>query len=140
MRFETKILPVKYSYLAPDGSEIRLLPNVIGGGLAHCTIPSGCVSKPVYHKTVEEIWYFIEGQGEVWRNLNELEEITDVYAGLSLTVPVATKFQFRNTGAGPLRFIIATIPQWPGPQEAEEAVGAWTATETAGFGPSGETS
>ena len=32
----TAQLPKDYDYLAPDGSEIRLLPEVAGGGLAHC--------------------------------------------------------------------------------------------------------
>jgi quercetin dioxygenase-like cupin family protein len=67
MEFETKRLPEKADYLAPDGSEIRLLPTMNGGGLAHCTLPPGGVSKPVYHRTVEEIWYCIKGDGEVWR-------------------------------------------------------------------------
>ncbi|MEK6283898.1 MAG: hypothetical protein AABN95_26395 [Acidobacteriota bacterium] len=34
-----KTLPEQYDYLAPDGSEIRLLPDVSGGGLAHCRLP-----------------------------------------------------------------------------------------------------
>jgi hypothetical protein len=35
----TAQLPTDYDYLAPDGSEIRLLPEVGGEGLAHCTLP-----------------------------------------------------------------------------------------------------
>lgn len=48
-------------------------------------------------------------------------------AGTSLTIPPRTAFQFRNTGMGPLRILIVTMPPWPGPQEAEEAVGVWPA-------------
>src|SRR5436309_770304 len=60
--------------IAPDGSEIRLLVN--GGGLpvgatraslCEVTLPAGQVSRPVWHRTVEELWYVLAGQGEVWR-------------------------------------------------------------------------
>lgn len=118
MRFETKELPKNHDYLAPDGSEIRLLPDMHGGGLAHCTLPPGGVSKPVYHRTVEEIWYCLAGQGQVWRKLEGQEEVVDFFSGISLTIPVGTHFQFRNTGAELLQFIIATMPPWPGPEEA----------------------
>jgi hypothetical protein len=37
-------------YLAPDGSEIRLLPAMKGGGLCHCTLPVGRTSSPVAHR------------------------------------------------------------------------------------------
>lgn len=126
MKFETIVLPTEYSHIAPDGSEIRLLPTMIGGGLAHCKLPVDGVSEAVYHQTVEEIWYFIEGKGQIWRKQDELEEITDVYPGLSLTIPIATRFQFRNTGDIPLQFIIATMPPWTGPSEAVKAAeGKW---------------
>ena len=125
--FETKSLPEKVDYPAPDGSEIRLLPTMNGGGLAHCTLSVDGVSKPVYHKTVEEIWYFLEGAGQVWRKQGEREEVKDVEPGVSLTIPVGTQFQFKNTGDKPLKFIIVTMPPWPG---ADEAValekGFWT--------------
>ena len=120
LSFETKVLPEEYDYPAPDGSEIRLLPTMNGGGLAHCTLPVGGVSKPVYHRTVEEIWYFLEGKGEVWRKQDENEEVVTVYQGVSLTIPVGSHFQFRNTGDVPLCFIIVTMPPWPGKQEAVE--------------------
>jgi mannose-6-phosphate isomerase-like protein (cupin superfamily) len=120
IRFETRLLPESYDYLAPDGSEIRLLPTMNGGGLAHCALPTGGVSRPVYHKTVEEIWFFLEGEGQVWRSQGDPEEPVNVYPGMSLTIPTGTHFQFRNTSDVPLRFIIVTMPPWPGPDEAVE--------------------
>ena len=125
-RFETKRLPQDYDYLAPDGSEIRLLTQVQGGGLCHCALPEAGVSEPVYHKTVEELWYCISGQGEVWRKQGFREEITPVYSGVSLSIPVGTAFQFRNTGVEPLCFLIATMPPWPGKEEAITAQGKWS--------------
>ena len=113
-----KQLSEHYDYLAPDGSEIRLLPEVKGGGLAHCTLPTDGVSQTVAHKTVEEIWYFLQGQGEVWRKSDALEQVDRVFPGVCLTILAGTHFQFRNTGDEPLRILIATIPLWPGSQEA----------------------
>ena len=114
-----------YDYLAPDGSEIRLLAEGAGGGLAHCKLPTGGVSKPVAHKTVEEIWYCVSGRGEVWRRQGETERVVGVRGGTSLTIPRGASFQFRNTGEDPLCFIIATIPRWPGAEEAEPVQGRW---------------
>jgi mannose-6-phosphate isomerase-like protein (cupin superfamily) len=125
--FKTKQLPAAYDYLAPDGSEIRLLAEVQGGGLCHCTMPAGGVSKAVSHRTVEEIWYCLSGRGQVWRRLAESEECVDVSPGISLSIPVGTAFQFRTIGSEPLCFLIVTIPRWPGPEEALPAQGAWEA-------------
>jgi len=125
MKLETQGISSNIDYVAPDGSEIRLLPNVRGGGLCHCTLPSGGVSSAVTHATVDEIWYFLEGEGEVWRKLGEEEAIVEVSPGFCVTLPVGTHFQFRNTGAKPLCFIIATMPKWPGPQEAVRVSDYW---------------
>jgi len=123
--FQTSALKLDVDYLAPDVSEIRLLPTVNGGGLCHCTLPAGKTSSPVSHPRVEEIWYVLEGQGEVWRKAAGDGVTVGVSPGMSLTIPTRTAFQFRNTGTGPLRILIVTMPPWPGPQEAEKAVGVW---------------
>ena len=115
----------KYDYLAPDSSEIRLLLENNHGGMAHCVLPVGKVSKAVRHKTVEEIWYIIEGKGEIWRKNEEEEEIVEISQNISLTIPVGTSFQFRNTGNIPLKIIIVTMPPWPGADEAEFVGGYW---------------
>jgi mannose-6-phosphate isomerase-like protein (cupin superfamily) len=77
---------------------------------------------------VEEIWYFIEGQGEVWRKIGNHEEIVRIQPAICLTIPVGTHFQFRNLGTGPLRFIIATMPPWLGAKEAVKVKGIWPVT------------
>lgn len=124
-RFETIQLKSKYDYLAPDLSEIRLLPSMKGGGLAHCTLPPQGVSLAVQHKTVEEIWYFLEGEGEAWRKKDEQEKTVKVFPGVALTIPLGTKFQFRNTGDCPLKFTISTMPPWPGADEAVRVKCHW---------------
>ncbi len=123
--FEVKQLPQQYDNLAPDGSEIRLLLAVKGGGIAHCTLPGGKISKAVKHQTIEEVWYFTSGRGQIWRKSGNYEQVIEVYPGLSLTIPLGTSFQFRTIGEEPLSFLIATIPRWPGPQEAQSVEGCW---------------
>ncbi len=125
MPFDTKILGDAVDAIAPDGSEIRLLGEVSRASAAHCTLPSGGVSLAVRHKSIEEIWYFLSGAGEVWRALNGKEETVSVSAGTSVTIPTGAHFQFRNTGKAPLCFVIATMPPWPGNQEAERVPDHW---------------
>ena len=111
--------------LAPDGSEIRLLSSARRGSMVHCTLNPGEVSLPVAHKTVEEVWYFLEGTGQLWRKYGDEERVVDVAPGVSLSIPVGAHFQFRTTGDRPLRFLIVTMPPWPGEDEAYPVPGRW---------------
>jgi mannose-6-phosphate isomerase-like protein (cupin superfamily) len=125
---KTTILQSERDYLAPDGSEIRQLLDLDSGqgGLAHCVQPAGHVSTAQHHKTVGEIWYCLQGLGQVWRKPPEGQDtVVDMSPGRCLTIEAGTHFQFRNTGAEPLTFIIATISSWPGPEEAERVEGRW---------------
>src|SRR5688500_6546526 len=79
-----------YDYLAPDTSEIRLLlteNDTHSVSLAHCTLPADCTSIACMHKSVEEIWYFLSGTGEVWLNNAEVEIIHLVTQNTVLTIP-----------------------------------------------------
>lgn len=123
--FTTINLPEKPSYIAPDGTELRLLTKTKSGEIAHGSLSPKAVSSAVKHKSVDEIWYFVSGKGQVWRKQGVQEEIVDAKPGTCLTIPVGTHFQFRNTGEEPLCFVIATIPPWPGPDEAVRLNDYW---------------
>lgn len=120
--------PEKLDAIAPDGSEIRLLAGTTRGSMAHCVLPPGRTSKAVRHRTVEELWYFLSGQGQVWRKFGDEEIVVDCRPGLSLNIPTGTHFQFRNTGTQPLCFVIVTLPPWPGAEEAVEVEDYWEVT------------
>ena len=124
-----KHLPEALDTIAPDGSEIRVLVSTAGGSMAHCAMPPGRTSLAVAHRTVEEVWYCLGGRGEVWRRLGEREETVEVSSGSSLSIPLGTHFQFRNTGATPLEFVLTTIPRWPGCDEAYRVPGCWATEE-----------
>jgi mannose-6-phosphate isomerase-like protein (cupin superfamily) len=114
---------------APDGSEIRLLVDerhqATKASLVEVTLPAGKVSHPVWHQTVEEIWYVLEGQGQVWRCPPDYEstavEPVPVNPGDALTIPTGWYFQFSADAAAPLRFLCYTCPPWPGEDEAQPA-------------------
>lgn len=125
MPFTTTTPADAYDVLAPDGSEIRFLATLGGASAVHCTLPAGSVSKAVTHRTVEEVWYFVSGTGEVWRKEGETEEVTAVEPGMCLTIPLGTDFQFRADDAGPLVFFIVTLPPWPGEDEAVPVEDHW---------------
>ena len=128
MSFVTSRLGNSPDAIAPDGSEVRILSSTGRGSLAHFTLPSLAVSKAMAHHTVEEIWYFVSGRGQMWRRLHDTEEIVDVEPGVSITIPVGTHFQFRSTSPEPLAALGITMPPWPGESEAYSVDGIWQAT------------
>jgi mannose-6-phosphate isomerase-like protein (cupin superfamily) len=121
---------------APDGSEIRLLIDqrhrAEKASMVEVTLPAGQVSRPVWHRSVEEVWYVLEGGGQVWRCPPTADPITVAPTPVSpsdaVAIPVGWRFQFSAAPDVPLRFLCCTIPPWPGPDEAQPA-------EYGGLGP-----
>jgi mannose-6-phosphate isomerase-like protein (cupin superfamily) len=132
---ETTVLPANRDAIAPDGSDVRILLRVAGGGLAHFEIGSGQTSVAVEHRTMEEIWFFVGGRGEMWRRDQDGEKVVEVRADVCVAIPAETSFQFRSFGHMPLSAIGVTIPPWPGQGHGEVTVvrGPWE--PTVGQGP-----
>jgi mannose-6-phosphate isomerase-like protein (cupin superfamily) len=86
----------------------------------------------VTHQTVEELWYVTEGRGQVWRKQGDYEEVVDVVPGTALTIPLGAHFQFRTVGDAPLRFVMCTMPPWPGAHEALRVPDHWPVAEANG--------
>ena len=63
--FSTKRLPVAPDAVAPDGSDVRILLKLDGGNMAHFELAPGQTSVAEAHRTVDEIWYFLSGRGEM---------------------------------------------------------------------------
>jgi mannose-6-phosphate isomerase-like protein (cupin superfamily) len=114
---------------APDGSEIRLLLTDNEGAtrvsVCEVRLPAGQVSRPVWHRTVEECWYVLAGTGEVWRCPPGPDAMvcppTRVSASDLLVIPSGWRFQFRACPESELRLLCFTSPPWPGPDEAVAA-------------------
>jgi mannose-6-phosphate isomerase-like protein (cupin superfamily) len=127
--FDTKILPATRDAVAPDGSDVRILLATTRGSLAHFELGPGETSVAVRHRTVEEIWYFLRGRGEMWRELEGQEQTVTVEPGVCITIPKGTAFQFRAAkDAEQLAAIGATMPPWPGAGEAVVVNGPWHPT------------
>ncbi len=107
--------------IAPDGSEIYF--RVVDAGrasLVEVVLRSGRTTRAVRHRTVEEVWYFLAGSGEVWLRSPDAatSEVRSVGTGDVVVIPTGWDFQFRASGDAALRFLCFTAPPWPGEHEA----------------------
>ena len=130
--FATKPLGAQPDATAPDGTAVRLLLGLGRGSLAHFTLPAGAVSHAVTHRTVEELWYVVEGRGSLWRRSGTDEGFETLAPGIAVSIPLGTAFQFRAEDDRPLAFVAVTMPPWPGMDEAVAVEGPWTPTVSAG--------
>src|SRR5580700_2134443 len=64
-RFDTMQLPDDPVAVAPDGSDVRELLQLARGSMAHFELRAGRVSRAVAHRSVEEIWYILNGNGQM---------------------------------------------------------------------------
>jgi mannose-6-phosphate isomerase-like protein (cupin superfamily) len=130
--FETRVLPAEPTAIAPDGSAVRVLVGLGTGGMAHFELGPGQVAVAVRHRTVGELWYFVQGLGQMWRRLGDHEEVVEVGPGVTISLPVGTEFQFRSTAPETLAAVGVTMPPWPGDGEAVLVDGPWTPTVAPG--------
>jgi mannose-6-phosphate isomerase-like protein (cupin superfamily) len=127
--FTEKFLPDDPDYAAPDGSGVRVLCATNTASMAHFELRPGRVSEAVQHRSVDELWYVIQGYGYIWRQNGsdpQTARIVELRSGLCLTIPTGTYFQFRSDGSEALCILGVTVPPWPGPQEASKVAGHWT--------------
>ncbi|HXZ55286.1 MAG TPA: cupin domain-containing protein [Burkholderiales bacterium] len=126
--FRTTRISAAGSETAPDGSEVQPLLALRGGGMARFELAAGQTSRAVAHRTVDEIWLFVAGRGELWRRQGGREEVVPVEAGVCVTIPAGTHFQFRSLSGEALAAIGVTMPPWPGDGEATPVPGKWKAS------------
>jgi mannose-6-phosphate isomerase-like protein (cupin superfamily) len=123
--------------IAPDGSEIRFLvppPPAAAGrrpppdraartaSLVEVRLPQGQRSRPVRHRTVEELWFVVTGSGRLWRRAPDGGERSDAMEpGGAFVIPTGWAFSFSAAGQEDLVFLCHTSPPWPGAEEAEPA-------------------
>jgi mannose-6-phosphate isomerase-like protein (cupin superfamily) len=133
MTFTTRAVGEMPDVMAPDGSEVRILCQTGRGSMAHFTLAPGATAKAVAHRTIDEVWYVVSGRGRMWRRHDaggrgDRQEIVELRAGLSLTIPQGTHFQFRADGDAPLAAVGVAMPPWPGEDEAYVVQGPWEPT------------
>lgn len=123
--FQTLALPAEPTVVAPDGSDVRVLLSLAGGSMAHFELAAGQVAMAVMHRTVEEVWFVVAGQGQMWRRQGDREEVVTLAPGVCLTLPVGTHFQFRASASSAVAAVAVTMPPWPGEGEAVFVPGPW---------------
>jgi mannose-6-phosphate isomerase-like protein (cupin superfamily) len=119
-------LPNEPDVIAPDGSEIRFLESSsTTSSMVHALLHPGTTTHAVHHLTVEESWFCVAGEGELWRKDSGAESVLQLAKGTTCDIPLGTSFQFRATGDSPLEIVITTTPPWPGDHEAVRVEGTW---------------
>jgi mannose-6-phosphate isomerase-like protein (cupin superfamily) len=100
-------------FTTADGSSIRSLLDrsnapVAHQSLAEATIGPGEATARHYHRESEEIYYLVEGAGEM-----ELDgERAVVAAGDAILIPPGAWHRIRATDDGPLRLLCACAPPY----------------------------
>jgi mannose-6-phosphate isomerase-like protein (cupin superfamily) len=104
-----------------DGSFLAELlhPDKVPGAqklrcsIAHAIVPKGEATLPHLMKTSTELYYILEGSGEM--HIGSRSE--PVHAGQIVLIPRGRSQYIRNTGAGDLIFLCIVTPKW---QAADE--------------------
>jgi mannose-6-phosphate isomerase-like protein (cupin superfamily) len=68
----------------------------------------------------------VAGRGEMWRRQGGREEIVVLEAGVCVSIPLGTEFQFRADAKSGVEAVAVTMPPWPGEGEAVVVTGPWT--------------
>lgn len=101
------------AFTTKDGSEIReLLAHrnscIRNQSLAEARLPPGGVTTAHHHPLTEEIYYVLEGVGQMQVG----GEIRDVGPGDAIAIPPGAVHQICNTGADTLRFLCCCAPAY----------------------------
>ena len=107
------------AFTTKDGSEIReLLAHrnscIEKQSLAEARVPIGQSITPHYHPQTEEIYYILEGLGEMRLG----DERRSVGSGDAIAIPPGVEHQITNTGDVILKFLCCCAP----PYEHEDTV------------------
>lgn len=63
------------------------------GNMIHSTVPPGMVGRACHFRTIDEYWYVLSGEGEVWRSAPDgRTSVTGLTPGVSVDIPLGTAF------------------------------------------------
>jgi mannose-6-phosphate isomerase-like protein (cupin superfamily) len=101
------------SFITMDGSEIRELlayrnSCIRNQSLAEARIASGNRTAPHYHRKTEEIYYILQGQGEM-----TIDDATQSVGPLdAIAIPPGAVHSILNTGSQPLVLLCCCAPAY----------------------------
>jgi mannose-6-phosphate isomerase-like protein (cupin superfamily) len=99
------------AFITKDGSEIRELMAhrnscIQNQTLAEARLPAGGCTTPHRHQKTEEIYYILEGQGE----MTIADESRLVGPGDAIAIPPGASHQIANRGPQTLKFLCCCAP------------------------------
>jgi mannose-6-phosphate isomerase-like protein (cupin superfamily) len=100
-------------FITADGSSIRELVGLPSGNasqqsVAEATVPAGGQTVEHYHRTTEEVYVFLSGEGRM--RLGDQED--DVRAGDTVVIPPGVKHKLWNAGSEPLVLLCCCAPPY----------------------------
>jgi mannose-6-phosphate isomerase-like protein (cupin superfamily) len=101
------------SFITLDGSQIRELAGpswtpARNQSLAEATVPVGEATTAHYHRTTEELYYIVSGEGR----MRVAEEERDVRRGDCIVIPPGAEHKLTNTGGEPLVLLCCCAPAY----------------------------
>ena len=128
LEFDTKKLSAAPDVTAPDGSDVRILLGLQGGGMAHFELQPRPDVQSRYPPHGRRDLVFSRRPRSNVAAAERPRGNRGVEPGVCLTIPLGTHFQFRALGDEPLAAIAVTLPPWPGEDEAYPVEGRWPVT------------
>jgi mannose-6-phosphate isomerase-like protein (cupin superfamily) len=105
---ELQSLAAATPFTTKDGSTIRELHHTEAQSLAEATLGPGQATERHYHRTSEEIYFVLAGEGAL-----EIDgEERSVGAGDAALIPPGAWHTIRNDGGGDLRFLCCCAPPY----------------------------
>lgn len=115
---------------SPLGAYIRSLMDGPHGNMIHSTVPPGMVGRACRFRTIDEFWFVLSGEGEIWRRSPDgVESVTHLAPDVCVDITLGTAFQYRCIGEVPLVFTCTAMPPWLGDDEAVIVEGPWAPTQ-----------
>ena len=101
------------AFKTKDGSEIRELlahrnSSIRNQSLAEARLPAGTSTMPHLHPKAEEIYYILEGEGE----MIIVNDKREVFPGDAIAIPPGAAHQIINRGNGELKFLCCCAPAY----------------------------
>jgi len=106
-------LEQRQPFITADGSSIRELVGLPSGNasqqsVAEATVPPGGETVEHYHRTTEEVYLFVRGEGRMRLG----DEEAEVRAGDTVVIPPGAKHKLWNGGPEPLVVLCCCAPPY----------------------------
>lgn len=113
MAGSTHVLSAEPDAVSPGGgAEIRHILSSPQGDLTHAVCPAGHVAPTHHLPELDEAYYVLAGEGEIWRATDEREAVTALRPGRWVQLPAGLRFQYRANRGSSLVFLVVVLPSW----------------------------